>query len=133
MQLILRLIQSLPLVIALAILAVLVYAVVSWAKSPTRAKEVLIKLFTVVTGILSAAMALATLYGILEKNENAAWFFGAFLIVSLVALAITLFCRWRFVKNHPHYRFKPIFSRTMFRGESTLRTLLELLMKKRRF
>ena len=130
MQILIRLIQSLPLVIALVVLAVVVYVVVSWAQSPQRAKEVLIKLFLVLSGVLSIGSALATLYGVLEHNENATWFFAAFLIVGLVALLITLICRWRFRTNHPHYRSKPLFSRTKWRYEDVVKNILKVLLKK---
>ena len=53
MALVARLLQSLPLVIVLVILALVIYFVVSWARSPERAKEVLIKFFTVFNSILS--------------------------------------------------------------------------------
>ena len=52
MALVARLLQSLPLVIVLVILALVIYFVVSWARSPERAKEVLIKFFTVFNSIL---------------------------------------------------------------------------------
>ena len=101
-----RLMQSLPLIIALIVLAVVVYFVVSWLRSPERAKEVLIKLFTVLTGVLSIFFALASLYALLEGNGNVLELTGSFLAVALVALGITRVCRWRFVKNHPHYKDK---------------------------
>ena len=80
MALVARLLQSVPLVIALVVLAIVVYVFVAWVKSPLRAKEILIKLFTVITIVLS--------------------------VVSLVALGITRICRWRFVKRHPQYKNK---------------------------
>ena len=60
MALVARLLQSLPLVIVLVILALVIYFVVSWARSPERAKEVLIKFFTVFNSILSIFFLLAT-------------------------------------------------------------------------
>lgn len=121
-----RILQSLPLVIALGVLAVVVYFVVSWRKSPARAKEVLIKLFLILTSVLSAFFLLATLYAVIESNANVGELFGAFLGVSLIALAITLICRWRFRVNHPNYRYTPQRARTQFRWESTLRKILEM-------
>ncbi len=106
MPIIARLLQSLPLVIALVVLAVIVYFVVSWAKSPERAKEVLIHLFTVLTIVLSAFFALASLYAFFEQNGTVLEVTGWFLAVSAIALVITRICRWRFVKNHPHYKDK---------------------------
>ena len=60
MALVARLLQSVPLVIALVVLAIVVYVFVAWVKSPLRAKEILIKLFTVITIVLSVAFGLAT-------------------------------------------------------------------------
>lgn len=57
MALVARLLQSVPLVIALVVLAIVVYVFVAWVKSPLRAKEILIKLFTVITIVLSVALA----------------------------------------------------------------------------
>ena len=58
MALVARLLQSVPLVIALVVLAIVVYVFVAWVKSPLRAKEILIKLFTVITIVLSVAFGL---------------------------------------------------------------------------
>ena len=65
MALVARLLQSVPLVIALVVLAIVVYVFVAWVKSPLRAKEILIKLFTVITIVLSVAFGLASLYAVL--------------------------------------------------------------------
>lgn len=106
MAIIARLLQSLPLVIFLVILAVVVYFVVSWLRSPERAKEVLIRLFTILNLVLSALFLLATLYAWFEWNVPVLELTVSFLVVSLVALVITRICRWRFVKNNPHYKDK---------------------------
>ena len=53
MGLIVRMLQSLPLVIVLVILAIVIYFVVSWMHSPTKAKEVLIRFFTVISIVIS--------------------------------------------------------------------------------
>ena len=95
MAIIVRLLQAWPLI------------VVSWAKSPTRAKEVLIKLFTVLTGVLAVLFTLASLYAFFEHNMNVLELVGSFDIIVVVALLITRICRWRFVKNHPNYKDKP--------------------------
>ena len=80
--------------------------VVAWVKSPLRAKEILIKLFTVITIVLSVAFGLASLYAFFEHNVKVLEITGTFLVVSLVALGITRICRWRFVKRHPQYKNK---------------------------
>lgn len=106
MNALVRLIRALPLVIALAVLAVVVYAAVASMRSPNRAKEILIKLFTVITTALSVVFLLGAGYALLDGNEavfDLAW---AFAVVSIVAFAIVRLCRRRFVRNHPDYRFK---------------------------
>ena len=127
MSALIRLLQSLPLVIALCVLALVLYVVISWVKSPTRAKEILIKVFMVLTIALCVVFAFGTVYALIESNTNVAEFFGAFLAIAAIALAVTLVCRWRFRKNHPNYTYKPQQARTMFRWESALRKILELL------
>lgn len=107
MNVLVRLFRSLPLVVALAVLAVVVYFVVSWRRSPNRAKEVLIKLFTVLTCALTAFFALGTLYAWADGNMAVLELAAAFAVTSAIALVITRICRWRFVKNHPNYRWKP--------------------------
>lgn len=118
MAIIARLLQSLPLVIFLVILAVVVYFVVSWLRSPERAKEVLIRLFTVLNLVLSALFLLATLYAWFEWNVPVLELTVSFLVVSLVALAITRICRWRFVKNNPITKTRACTSRSCSRCAS---------------
>ena len=48
-----RLSRIVPLLILLAVVAGVVYLVVAYRHSPNRAKEILIKLFTALTGALS--------------------------------------------------------------------------------
>ena len=123
-----RIVQSLPLVIALCVVAAVIYFVVAWLRTPTRAKEILIKVFLVLTGALSAVFLLATVYSAIEGNQNTLEFFVALLAISAIALAITLVCRWRFRVNHPHYKYTPQRSRTKFRWEDTVKQLLKMFM-----
>lgn len=106
MAIIARLLQSLPLVIVLIVLAVIIYFVVSWLRSPQRAKEVLIQFFTVLNSILSGFFLLATAYAFFEGNQPVLELTVSFLVVTVLALVITRVCRWRFVKNNPHYMDK---------------------------
>lgn len=108
MALVARLLQSIPLIIALVVLAVVVYLFVAWVKSPLRAKEILIKLFTVITIVLSVVFGLASLYAFAEHNVKVLEITGTFFVVALVALGITRFCRWRFVRRHPQYKDKAL-------------------------
>lgn len=127
MSIAIRLIQSLPLLVALAVLAGVVYLFVSWQQSPTRAKEILVKLFTVLTSVLCVVFLLACGYAAIEGNQAVLEFFGAFLAVSAAALLITLACRARFRKNHPNYATEPVFARTVSDREKALRKIWELL------
>lgn len=106
MAIVVRLLQSLPLVIVLLVLACVIYFVVSWLRSPTRAKEILIQFFTVLNCVLSVLFALASAYALFEGNWTVLELTGSFLVVALLALAITRICRWRFVKHNPHYKDK---------------------------
>lgn len=127
MTILIRLIQSVPLMIALALIAAVVYFYVSWRQSPTRAKEVLIKVFLVLTSALSALFLLACGYAALEGNQAVCEFFAAFLAVSAASLLITLVCRVRFLKNHPNYAEEPVFARTIGPREAMLRKIFDLM------
>lgn len=95
MNALIRLWRALPLVVFLVVLAVVVYAIVSSFRSPRRAKEILVKLFLVLTGVLTSVFSLLSAYALLESNEYVFEWFGIFAAVSALALLITLFCRWR--------------------------------------
>ncbi len=103
--------QCLPLVVALIILACLIYLVVAYTQSPNRAKEVLIKVFTTLNGALSIALGLICLYCFAEGNQGMLEFFGMFLAVAVIALVITRICRAVFVHRHPNYEFKRVHAR----------------------
>lgn len=113
MAILARLSRTIPLLIILGVFAAILYMVVTYRESPNRAKEVLIKVFTVLMGGLSVFFALLTLYAILESNVAVAEFWGTFMAVTLVGLAITRFCRHRFIKNNPNYRFAPSKARVI--------------------
>ncbi len=103
-RLIATLSRSVPLVIALVLLAIVAYFVLQFKYSPPRAKSILIKMFIVITGALSAFFALACLYALLEGNMAVLELFAAFLAVTAVGLVIVLVCRYRFLKHNPEYR-----------------------------
>lgn len=107
MSLAIRLVRAFPLIVVLAIVAVVVYVVVATTHSAVRAKEVLIKVFFWLNSVLSVFFILACLYALLEQNQDVLELFAAFLFVSAVALGVTLACRAVFLKNHPSYRKKP--------------------------
>ncbi len=101
-----RTVRSLPLVILLAVLALVVYFVVVYHSSPNRAKEILIKLFTVIGIALSLFFGLFSVYAYAEKNYTALDFMLGFLIISLITLLITRISRAVFLHHNPKYRKK---------------------------
>ena len=104
MPLLARLSRIVPLIIVLALVAGVVYVVAMFLYSPTKAKEILIKLFTF---LMSAAHfgGKYTLY--FEGNIDVLELTASFLATTLVGLAVTLLCRRSFIKHNPNYRKKP--------------------------
>lgn len=101
-----RLSRVVPLLLALGLVALVVYLAVAWRTSPNRGKEVLIRLFTVLTGVLSGFFLLVCAYAWLESNEAVFDLAASFLITALVGLVITRVCRAVFLRHHPSYRIK---------------------------
>lgn len=101
-----RLFRIVPLLLFFAVAAGVVYIVFAWLTSPARAKEILIKFFSVLTLALSIFFAIASLYAVGEQNWAAFDLFLAFLITSAVCLAIVRICRAVFLRNNPTYRNK---------------------------
>lgn len=63
-----RLSRIVPMLIVLAVVAAIVYIVAAWRYSPNRAKELLIRIFTAITGAVSAFFLLVCAYAWLERN-----------------------------------------------------------------
>ena len=103
-----RLSRIVPLLILLAVVAGIVYLVATYRYSPSRAKEILIKMFTCITGVLSAFFLLVTLYALLERNEAVLDLSARFLATTVIGLAVTRICNAVFLKHHPDYRHKPM-------------------------
>lgn len=110
-----RLSRIVPLLIVLAVVAGIVYLVAAYRHSPNRAKEILIKMFTVITGVLSAFFLLACAYAWLERNEPVFDLAFSFLLTALIGLAVTLICRAVFLRHNPAYRIKPTKTRRIGR------------------
>lgn len=106
MNVLIRLVRALPLVVALVVLAVIVYCLVASFRSPDRAKEVLIKLFGVLNAALTTLFCLASAYAVFEANRPVLELASSFAAVSALALAITLLCRWRFLSRRPDYPWR---------------------------
>ncbi len=101
--LIARLSRSVPLIIALAVLAVIIYFVVAYLRTPARAKEVLIRVFTVLCSVIAVAFALVSLYAVIDGNQAVLELAASFAGVGLVGLVITRICAAAFKKHNPHY------------------------------
>ena len=98
-----RLYRILPLLVLLAVIAGVVYVIMSFRYSSDRAKATLIKVFTWLCAILSVFFALVTVYAIFEHNETVIELAGSCLGTTLVGLVITRICNHVFKKNHPRY------------------------------
>ena len=103
-----RLTRIIPLLLLLAFVAGVVYVVAAWRYSPARAKEILIKAFTVLNVALAAFFGLASLYALSESNGDVLDLTLSFMVTVLVALGITRICRAVFLKHNPSYRMKPM-------------------------
>lgn len=84
-----RLSRIVPLIAGLAVLAAVVYLVVSLVRGSTRAKEVVIVMFTWITAALSAFCAMLSLYALLEGNGAVLELGVSCLAVGLVGLGVT--------------------------------------------
>lgn len=98
-----RLYRIVPLLVLLAVIAVVVYLIMSFRYSSDRAKAALIKVFTWLCAILSGFFALVTVYALFEHNDPVFELVGSCLLTTLVGLGITRICNHVFKKNHPHY------------------------------
>lgn len=98
-----RLYRILPLLILLAVVAAVVYVIMSFRYSSDRAKATLITVFTWLTIALSIVFAIATLYAVFEQNGTVIELAGSLLATTLIGLGITRLCNHIFKKNHPHY------------------------------
>lgn len=112
MGLIARLSRIVPLVILLAVVAAIIYLVVTYRHSPARAKEVLIQVFTWVCGVLSALFGVASVYAFFDNAPAVLDLTLSFLAVSLVGLGITRLANRRFLKHNPAYRKKRLAATT---------------------
>ena len=83
MGLLARLSRVVPLVLVLALVAGVIYLVVTYRHSPARAKEVLIRLFTWLCGALSVCFALASVYAFFDNAPAVLDLALSFLAVSL--------------------------------------------------
>ena len=83
-----RLSRIVPMLIVLAVVAAIVYIVAAWRYSPNRAKELLIRIFTAITGAVSAFFLLVCAYAWLERNGAVFDLSFSFLLTALIGLGI---------------------------------------------
>jgi len=100
---VIRLYRILPLLVLLAIVAAVVYVIMSFRYSSDRAKATLIKVFTWLCAILSGAFAVVTCYALFEQNQAVVELSASCLAVTVIGLVVTRICNHVFKKNHPHY------------------------------
>lgn len=103
-----RLSRIIPLLIILAVVAGIVYLVATYKYSPNRAKEILIKMFTVITGVLTAFFLLVCVYALIERNMAVFDLAFSFLLTAVIGLVVTRVCRYVFIKHHPSWAKKPM-------------------------
>ena len=103
-----RLARSLPLVVALLVAALVIYAIAAWRTSPSRAKAILIRLFTVLTAGVCIFFLMAALYAALDSNPVAVELALTFMLPGVIGLVITLIARSVFLRHHPAYRKAPM-------------------------
>ena len=103
MPILARISRIVPLLIILAVIAGIVYLIMSFRYSSNRAKEALITIFTWLTGVLTIAFIGMTIFALLDKNDVVAELGLSFAAVTLIGLGITRLCNRTFKKNHPEY------------------------------
>ena len=101
-----RLYRVLPMIAVLAVAAGIVYAIALVLTSPPRAKEIVIKCFLVLCGILCVGFGLASAYALFEGNSDVFELMICFFATAVVGLLVTLLCRAIFLKHNPAYRTK---------------------------
>ena len=107
-----RLTRILPLIAILVILALLVYCIAAALTSPPRAKELLVRIFTWITGVLSTVFGLFTLYSLFERNMPVFDLAVSFFITALIGLVAIRIANYVFLKHNPEYKRKPMKATT---------------------
>ncbi|WP_241157243.1 guanylate cyclase [Adlercreutzia sp. ZJ242] len=101
-----RLSRMVPLLLAMAVIAAVIYLVVTYRHSPARAKEVLITTFTWLCGAITVFFGLASLYALFENNSGVLDLAASCVAVGVVGLLVTRWCNHVFLKHNPHYKKK---------------------------
>lgn len=116
-MIVIRLYRVIPLAIALAVIALVAYLAISYFRSPLRAKEILIAVFTRLNTAGALACLVVTLYALFDGSTVFAELAGSCAVIFLAALGIALLCRASFLRHHPEYRKKAERTRLIGRGK----------------
>ena len=103
MPILARISRIVPLLVVMAVIAAVMYIVMSFRYSSNRAKATLITVFTWLNGIATIAFVLMALFALLDKNDVVVELGLSFAAVTLIGLGITRLCNHVFKKNHPEY------------------------------
>lgn len=106
MGLLARIARVVPLLLVMAAVAIVIYLVVTYRHSPTRAKEILIKVFTWMNVVIIAFFGLVSLYALFEGHMGVLDLALSFAVFGLICLGVTRWCNHVFLKHNPHYRDK---------------------------
>lgn len=101
-----RVSRVIPVLLIMGLIAVGLYYGIAYRRSTTQAKIILIKLSTIVNGILSGIFALISLYALGEHNIPVFELFFSCFLIFFIALAITRICNAVFLHNHPIFKKK---------------------------
>lgn len=116
-MIVIRLYRVILLVIALAVIALVAYVTISYLRSPLRAKEILIAVFSRLNTVGAAVCLVVAAYAVFDGSTVFAELAGSCALIFLLALGITLICRHAFLKHHPEYRKKAEKAHLIGRGK----------------
>lgn len=102
-----RLTRIVPFIVFLAALAVVIYLTARFRLPSARAKQVVIKCFTITCAVFCVGLGGITLLTVLDSNPFALEIFGSFFVAALLGLIVVRICNWRFLKKYPQYKRRP--------------------------
>ena len=126
-----RLYRLVPMLVVLAVTAIVIYAVTALRTSKPQAKSNVLLFFTWAFIILSVVFLIGTVYAWAEGNVQVTELIGSFLIACLFFLVITRICYRVFISHYPNYAWKPSRSRVITWAEQAWKNLRARLGGKR--
>ena len=104
MAFLVRISRLIPVLLVMAGAAVALYYAIAFQRSRTQAKLILIKVSTIVNGVLSGIFALISLYALGEKNLPVFELFASCFALFFIALVVTRICNAVFLRKHPVFK-----------------------------